>query len=121
MNFGICLRKLAKSIPSQNIFLASKEINGIRLFENETELSKIQQEYLSFLYFYYNLYQDIYSKKVSDKILNDEVYEDAYSYYRNKHEDKKDGKSKGKQRKIQATFIKDNTKIKFPENNKEVK
>ena len=121
MGFGSYLRKLAKSISSQNTFIAAKEINGIKIFENETNLSKIQEEYVSYLYFYKSLYEDIYSKKVSEKILNDEIYEDAYSYYKSKYEDKPDNKSKGKQRKIQATFAKDNSKIKFPDTNKEVK
>jgi len=122
MGFGTCLRKLAKSISSQNTFIAAKEINGIKIFENSIDFSKIQSEYLSYLYFYKSLYEDIYSKKVSDKVLTLEIYEDAYSYYRNKHDDsKKDKKSEGKQRKIQATFAKDNSKIKFPDTNKEVK
>ena len=120
MGFGTCLRKLAKSISSQNTFIAAKEINGIKIFENSIDFSKIQSEYLSYLYFYKSLYEDIYSKKVSEKILKDEIYEDAYSYYKSKHEDKPDNKSKGKQRKIQATFAKDNSKIKFPDTNKEV-
>ena len=122
MGFGSYLRKLAKSISSQNTFIAAKEINGIKIFENSIDFSKIQSEYLSYLYFYKSLYEDIYSKKVSDKVLTLEIYEDAYSYYRNKHDDsKKDKKSEGKQRKIQATFAKDNSKIKFPDTNKEVK
>jgi len=122
MGFGTYLRKLAKSISSQNTFIAAKEINGIKIFENSIDFSKIQEQYLSYLYFYKSLYEDIYSKKVSDKVLTLEIYEDAYSYYRNKHDDsKKDKKSEGKQRKIQATFAKDNSKIKFPDTNKEVK
>ena len=121
MNFGTCLRKLAKSISSQNLFIAAKEINGIKLFENSIDFSKIQEQYLSYLYFYKSLYEDIYSKKVSDKVLTLEIYEDAYSYFKSKHEDKKDNKSKGKERKYQMSFAKDNKKIQFPETNKEVK
>jgi hypothetical protein len=111
-NIHSYLRKLAKRVSSQNLFAASKDMGCFQLFLNKTDLSKLQQDYLSYLYFYYNLYQDIYSKKVSEKVLNNEVFEDAYSYYKNKHSEDKPEKSSGKKRKLSAVFSKDN-KINF--------
>lgn len=118
MNFNFYLRKLAKSIISQNLFTAAKDIGNIKLFNNCADFSKIQQEYLSYLYTYNNIYQEIYSKEVSEKVLDEDIYTDAFLYYKSKKKDKPDKEHTGKQRKIQATFAKDNTKIKF---SKEVK
>ena len=117
MYFDTYLRKLAKRHDNLNLFAAAKEVNGIRLFNNEINFSKLQNSFLSYLYFYYNLFQDIYSKKVSEKVIDNEIYEDAYSYYKSKVEDKKD-KSTEKVRKLSGVFSKDN-RIKFP--SKEVK
>lgn len=117
MNFNKYIRKLAKKIETMNLFVASKEINGIKIFINEIDFSKLQNTFLSYLYFYKSLYEDIYSKKVTEKVLEKELYEDAYAYYKSKKEEKPN-KLKGKRRKLQAVFSKDNT-IKFP-NQKEV-
>ena len=87
MNINI-IRKLAKEIKSLNLFSASKEINGIKLFHNDTDLSKIQELFISYLYFYYNLNMDISMEKVSKKVLENEIYEDSYSLYRNKQGNK---------------------------------
>jgi len=114
INFNYYLRKLAKKSEILNQFVASKEINGIRFFENELNFSKLQNTFVSYLYFYYNLYQDIAMKKVSEKVLNNEIYENAYSYYKSKEENiKKEGKT-NTTRKFSGIFSKDN-KIKFPE------
>jgi len=112
------LRKLAKKTEILNQFVASKEMNHIRFFANEMNFSKIQNLFLAYLYFYYNLQQEIASKKVSKKVLECEIYEDAYAYYLSKHDESKDKSSKGKKRSLQAVFSKDN-KVIFPQ--KEVK
>ncbi len=89
------VRKLAKQIENQNIFSVCKELSSIKLFENDKNLSNLQHQYLSYLYFYNDLYMDIALKKVSDKVLNNEIFEDAYSYYKkNKKEDTKDKKNR---------------------------
>jgi hypothetical protein len=106
------LRKLAKKVEILNLFTASKEVNGIKLFINEIDFSHVQSKFLSYLYFYYNLYQDVYSKKVTDKVLDNEIYEDAYAYWKNKKEHKEE-ESTNKLRKLSGVFSKDNI-IKFP-------
>jgi hypothetical protein len=94
MNIETTIRKVAKSIEHQNLFLSAKELNGIRLFNNEKEYSKLQQLYLSYLYFYNNLHTEIAMKEVSDKVLEDEIYEDAYAIYKKEKPEKKEGKNK---------------------------
>ena len=87
------LRKLAKSAKILNVFSASKEMNGVKLFRNETDFSRIQEIFINYLYFYYGIHQDISAKKVSKKVLDDEVYEDAYAYWKFKS-DKSEQKDK---------------------------
>jgi len=85
------VRKLAKSIKSMNFFSASKELQGIHIFKNSSDFSKIQMLYLSYLYFYYNINMDIALDKVSNKVLDNEIYEDSYSIWKQntKEKDKK--------------------------------
>jgi len=110
MNYLHYLRKLAASIEYQNLFLASKEINGIRLFRNNYNLSKLQSIFLSYLYMFQALYSDIDTHKISDKVLEDEIYADSYLLWRKEkgfqygQEDKKDS----------IVFKKGKGKIKFP-------
>ena len=89
------IRKLAKSIKSQNLFQAVKEINGLRLFDNESNLSKIQQVYISYLYFYDTINRDIVIDKISKRVFESELYEDSYMLYKKeKGFDKKEKDSK---------------------------
>ena len=114
MNFEKYVRKLAKNISSQNLFVAAKDLSGIRLFKNIINFSKLQNMYLSYLYFYKSLYEDVYTNKVSKKVFENKIYEESYSYYKLKKEDKPTNKNRtGKRRKLQGIFSQDN-KIKFP-------
>lgn len=88
------IRKLAKQTESQNAFLASKELN-MRLFNNERDLSRAQNIYLSYLYFYHDLIIDVYSKKLNEKIFEDDFYEDSYAHYKREKKEE-DEKKKGK-------------------------
>ncbi|MFH0805974.1 MAG: hypothetical protein V1901_03815 [Patescibacteria group bacterium] len=85
------IRQLAKSIRSMNLFSASKEIQGIHIFKNSYNFSKIQSLYLSYLYFYYNLNTDVALEKVSKKVLDSEINEDSYAIWKQntKEKDKK--------------------------------
>jgi hypothetical protein len=105
------LRKLAKRTESLNLFQTIKDGFNFKLFNNEKDLSKLQDTFLSYLYFYYSLNNDIATKKVSDKVLTNEIFEDAYAYYRNNV--KEDNKESNTQRQFQGVFSKDN-KITFP-------
>jgi hypothetical protein len=93
MNYEQIIRKIAKNIESQNTFLAAKD-GLVSIFNNDKELSKLQQIYLSYLYFYHDLIVDVSVNKLNDKIFTEEIYEDAYMTYRR---DKKiDNKEKPK-------------------------
>jgi len=97
------IRKLAKTIEAQNIFCSCKELSSLKLFDNDKDLSRIQQMYLSFLFFYYNLNVDVSLKKVSEIIFSSEIYEDAYSYYKREKIEESKGK---KERDIHLVFKK---------------
>jgi hypothetical protein len=89
MNYEETIRKIAKKIENQNTFLAAKD-GLVSIFNNDKDLTKIQQIYLSYLYFYHDLIVDVYSNKINEKIFDEEIYEDAYmNYKKNKKEDKK--------------------------------
>ena len=82
------IRKLAKETKMLNLFSASKEMNGIKIFHNETDFSRIQELFISYLYFYSNINMDINLDKVSDKVLENEIYEDAYYRWKLKNKNK---------------------------------
>jgi len=79
------LRDLAKSIKHQNLFTASKEVYGIKLFHNNFNFSKIQEIYLSHLYSYDSINRDIILEKISEHVVDNEIYEDAYLLYKRKN------------------------------------
>ena len=85
MNEHHLIRKLAKSVEMQNLFIAVKEIHSLSLFKNKTELSSLQQAFLSYLYFYNEIYKDIASNLIKDIILESEYYEDSYTYWKRKN------------------------------------
>jgi hypothetical protein len=82
MNIEKIIRNLAKKTEIINLFVASKDLNGINLFKNNIDFSKIQRLFLSYLYFYYDIYNDIASKKINKSIIKDNIYEDAYMLWK---------------------------------------
>jgi hypothetical protein len=88
------IRELAKSIKHQNLFVAAKEINGIKLFKNSFDFSRIQEIYLSHLYSYDSINRDIILEKISKHVLDSEIYEDAYLLWKRKNIKKTNTKDK---------------------------
>jgi hypothetical protein len=87
------LIKLAKSLNYQNLFQASKEVNGIRLFRNDTDFSKIQRFFLNYLYIFDTIYQDIATKNISKYVLDDnDIYWESYILWRREKGNKEDNK-----------------------------
>jgi len=89
------LRELARSEYAQNMYRASKEINGISLFENSKDLSRLQIIYLSFLSVYDSIYTDIVSDMLDDAVMDmerikDDFLVDCYLTYKRKNRNKKD-------------------------------
>ncbi len=88
MNFESLIRQIAKSSEHQSNFVAAKDFK-ISIFDNNSDLSRLQKIYMSYLYFYHDILIDISMKKVSEKIMDNEFYEDSYmTYKREKKEDK---------------------------------
>jgi len=78
------LRKLARSSDWQLLYAKSSEINGINLFENINNFSKLQLRFLYWLSIYHSLYSDLYSHEpyITIDVIEDDIETDAYLYYR---------------------------------------
>jgi len=76
------VRTLAKSSHYQTLFAFMKE-GPFKVFENTTNLTSLQLDFLSYLSFYHSIQMDIYMGDVVDRVMNNFVYEDAYCIYRN--------------------------------------
>lgn len=88
---------LAKTTKYHNIFAAAKELNGIRLFKNMIEFSKLQELFLSYLFTFDMIQRDIIVDKISKHVLDDDtdIYLEAYLFWKNNHKDSdKETKSK---------------------------
>ena len=104
---------MAKSIKMQNLFLAAKEINGIRLFKNSRDLSNIQNIFLSYLYNYNSINQDIVIEKISKHVFDNEIFEDSYLLWKQKSI-KKININDSKQKDVNLVV---GNKINFPKSN----
>jgi len=113
----IYLRKLAKKSEMLNLFVAAKDMACFKLFDNEKDLSRLQNIFLSYLYFYHSLNNDVASERVSEKVFEDEIYENAWTYYRSKVKEDKKEDHPNKQREFQGVFSKTN-EINFPKEDK---
>jgi len=111
MNLEESIRKFAKNIENQNLFLSAKDLNCIKLFNNDNDYSQLQHLFLSYLYFYHNLYTEIGMKEVSEKVLEDTIYEDAYMVYK-KNKPEKKSKIDNKKSSIHLIFPKQKSKRK---------
>ena len=104
MNPEEIIRRLAKKVENLNLFSASKELNNINLFINCIDFTKLQQMYISYLYFYTELHQDISLKKIDKYVLNNEQYEDSYMLWKRENSEKENNKKDNKQRDIHLVF-----------------
>ena len=76
---------LAKLVRIQNLFIATKELHGIRIFKNLYNFSKLQEIYLSYLYNSYAIHNDIILEKISEHVFDSEIKEDAYLLWKRKN------------------------------------
>ena len=85
------LRDLAKSTQHQLLYREAKNL-GLKLFNNNTDLGKLQIIYLSYLELYKNLYEELGSGEeyLTEEVINDCVRCDAYLVYRRDKRDKKE-------------------------------
>jgi len=79
------IRVLARSSYWQNLYLASKDTDGIHLFTNVNRFSGMQNLFLYWLRVYSMLYDDLSTKEtpfITQKVIDDNIRCDAYLYYR---------------------------------------
>lgn len=86
------LRILASSYQYQFLYSQIKKGMNVRLFENESDLSKIQVVFLQWLEYYYNLNQSLAMKDdalyLTREVLEDELRCDAYVLWKSKQGEK---------------------------------
>lgn len=85
------LRRIARSVKYQNLYTRAKELNHIRLFENDTDFSYLQSLFLYYLELYHSLYTALAQGEpnLSEEVLTDDIRTDAYLLWRNKAKNKK--------------------------------
>ncbi|KKK88762.1 hypothetical protein LCGC14_2739890 [marine sediment metagenome] len=81
------IRKLAKCNYYQTIYSQEKNL-GIRLFNNEANLTYAQIIFLNYLAFYSALYFDFSAGEVDERVFDSEIREDAYMYFRKQNKSK---------------------------------
>jgi hypothetical protein len=105
MNYIECVRELAKGDDYQNIYILSKDMGSIKIFENCRDFTYIQNVFLRYLNFYYNLYSDIAMGEVGEIVLENNLYSDAYVMWKavkdkEKYKDLMKDKPKGNSKEI---------------------
>lgn len=103
------IRKLAKTLRAQNSFSISKELHTVRLFRNDCDLSRLQEEYLMYLYIYESIARDVVIEKISKHVYDKELYEDCYLLWKREKGFKHDGNNSNQEVKLVK-----GTTIKFP-------
>ena len=80
------IRELARSDYWQTLYVRSKEIGTLQLFNNCTELTDLQVQFLAWLEIYSTLNMDIATKEpyINDDIIASEIRTDAYLWYKRK-------------------------------------
>ena len=78
------LQTLARSNTAQTVYRHSKELTGLRLFNNDTDLSHLQILYLYYLSLYESLYNDLSMGEefISEDVIKDDIRVDAYLLYK---------------------------------------
>ena len=87
INLNNLIRKLAKCNYYQTIYSQEKNL-GIRLFDNESNLTYAQVVFLNYLSFYSALYFDYSAGEVDDRVFESQIREDAYMYFRRQNKNK---------------------------------
>jgi hypothetical protein len=94
------IRKLAQQPQYQILYARMKDVPQLKLFENTTDLSNLQIEFLYWLETYHQLYQQLAAKEkhLTKKVIEDNIECDAYLYYKDnvKEKDLKEEERRGK-------------------------
>lgn len=78
------IRALARSTHWQIVYSRSKELAQICLFENQTDFTPIQTNFLQWLEIYHSLEVDLATKQphISREVIEDDIRCDAYLTWR---------------------------------------
>lgn len=97
------IRQLARSTYWQNLYSRAKELH-LNLFENTSDLSKIQITFLYFLEIYNSIYTDIAMGDcvMTYEKLESDIITDAYLTYKRFKTKNRDKKGKNKKRPINS-------------------
>ena len=92
------LKKIAKSDQWQILYNRAKEIGTLKLFDNDSDLSGIQINFLYLLQMYNVLYQDLAEDRdyISQEVIEDDIRTEAYLLLRQELRKKKDNKNYSK-------------------------
>lgn len=99
MNYHAQIRKLARSKYWQELYNASKELNNISLFNNTTNFSGLQVEFLYWLRVYNMLYTELADKEwpnLDEEVIENDRRCDWFLCYRADQIKKKMHESKNK-------------------------
>lgn len=101
------IRKLARSDRYQLLYIKAKDLNGIKLFNNEIDFSWIQMIFLMWLEIYNNLYRDLATGEdyLDKSVIIDDIRCDAFLLYRRRTKDLKDKKKIDKLNKSSDSVI----------------
>jgi len=75
------LRALAKNDYYQSLYSCAKEL-GLQMFENTTDLTKLQLWFLSYASMYSVISTDIVMGECPERVLDNTIFEDAYMQYK---------------------------------------
>jgi hypothetical protein len=113
MNIEKQIRVLARSTFYQNLYKTAKEIGSIRLFENVTNLSGLQNLFLFWLSVYESLYTDLAQKEwkyLDEKVIESDIRCDAFLYWRSQQREQQILKYK-QDEKIRNLNLKDKSNV----------
>lgn len=85
------IRKLARSHDCQFLYVRAKELK-LKIFNNDSNLTKAQLIFLQWLHIYSSLYECIMRKEkyINEEVIEDDLRCDSYLLWRRKNKDKKD-------------------------------
>ena len=82
------MRKLARANYWQIIYSQAKEANGLQMFNNTSDFTGLQLDFLNEVSFFASIMFEISLGEVDEVILKDDIYCEAYAFYRNKQKRK---------------------------------
>ena len=80
------LRKLARGMKYQSLYSRASELTGIQIFDNTSDFSSIQLDFLYWLTLYHRLYQDLVMgvECLTQEVIDDDLLCDCYLIWERK-------------------------------------